>query len=151
MTPDWQARGGWFVVAQFALLALVFLSPDLSPRVFVPVLLTWTVTLLGWALLVWAALSLGRNLTPLPQPRDDAKLVTTGAFAFVRHPIYSAIVLIALGGALGRGSPLALAFTVALVTLLEFKSRREERLLLTRFPEYAAYSTRVKKFVPGVY
>ena len=60
-------------------------------------------------------------------------------------------MLWALAGVFGRGSWVALGFTVALMVLLEFKSRREEAFLLERFPEYAAYRARVKKFVPGVY
>jgi protein-S-isoprenylcysteine O-methyltransferase Ste14 len=151
MKKDWQARGGWFVVAQFALLGFIFFAPDPIPSFEVPTWLAWAFTLTGWGLLIWAAFSLGRNLTPLPHPRDDGTLVTTGVFGVVRHPIYSALMLLAVGSALGRGSWFALTLTVALSVLLEFKSRLEEAKLLERFPTYAAYRSRVKKFVPWVY
>jgi protein-S-isoprenylcysteine O-methyltransferase Ste14 len=147
----WQARGGWFVVAQFVLLGLVFFAPDGFSRFGARAWAAWVFGVAGWALFIWARISLGRNLTAFPRPRDDGTLVTSGAFAFSRHPIYSAVMLWALAGVFGRGSWVALGFTVALMVLLEFKSRREEAFLLERFPEYAAYRARVKKFVPGVY
>jgi protein-S-isoprenylcysteine O-methyltransferase Ste14 len=55
--------------------------------------------LLGYA--AWMGLdgvpSLGRNLTPLPAPRDDGELVTSGIFARVRHPLYASVMAIGFG------------------------------------------------------
>jgi protein-S-isoprenylcysteine O-methyltransferase Ste14 len=98
-----------------------------------------------------AGLNLGRNLTPLPKPKIDAQLVTTGIFARMRHPIYTALMLITFGTSLERGDLIALILSACLVVLLEFKSRREEIWLLEQFSDYAAYRVRVKKFLPGIY
>ena len=95
--------------------------------------------------------NLGRNLTPLPKPKADAQLVTSGLFAWIRHPIYSALMLLTFGSSLERGHLIALILSACLAVLLEFKSRREESWLLEQFPEYAAYRSRVKKFLPGIY
>jgi protein-S-isoprenylcysteine O-methyltransferase Ste14 len=92
-----------------------------------------------------------RYLTPLPKPKTDAQLVTTGIFAWIRHPIYTALMLITFGTSLERGDLIALILSASLVVLLEFKSRREEAWLLEQFSDYAMYRSRVKKFVPGVY
>jgi protein-S-isoprenylcysteine O-methyltransferase Ste14 len=151
MKRDWSSSGGRFVTAQFALLLLVFFVPELFSRFAFPLWLAWAVIVFGVVLMLVAASGLGRNLTSLPKPRDDGTLVTTGVFGVVRHPIYSALMLIAFGSALARGSVTALAVAVALAVLLEFKSRLEESLLSARFAEYASYRARVKKFVPGVY
>jgi protein-S-isoprenylcysteine O-methyltransferase Ste14 len=60
-------------------------------------------------------------------------------------------MLVALGWSL-MSSPLALVATAFLAILLELKSRREESMLLVRFPEYEAYRRRVRwRFVPGVH
>jgi protein-S-isoprenylcysteine O-methyltransferase Ste14 len=106
---------------------------------------------LGFALLIAAGLNLGRNLTPLPKPKDDAQLVTNGIFAWMRHPIYTALMLLTFGSSLERGHLIALILSACLMVLLEFKSRREESWLLEQFPDYAVYRSRVKKFLPGIY
>lgn len=147
----WNARGEFFVIVQFVLLGLIFMLPDF-PALQIPATAFGTLLkYLGFALLVWAGLNLGRNLTPLPKPKRDAKLVTSGVFAWVRHPIYTALMLLTFGTSLERGDLIALVLSLCLAILLEFKSRREETWLLEQFSDYAAYRARVKKFFPGIY
>ena len=151
----WNTRGEVFVVVQFILLIALVLwrDPVGWPRLELPALLAMGFALrwLGLLVLLVAGLGLGRNLTALPKPKSDGSLVTTGLYALVRHPIYAGLLAFAFGLALERGSLVSLVLSVALLVLLEFKSRREEAWLLERFPEYAAYQKRVRKFVPGVY
>jgi protein-S-isoprenylcysteine O-methyltransferase Ste14 len=145
-----------FVVVQFVLLGLIFGLP-VFPGFAFPVgvfsigMIGSVLKYAGFALLVWAGLNLGRNLTPLPKPKTDARLVTNGLFAWMRHPIYTALMLLAFGSSLERGHLMALILSACLTVLLEFKSRREESWLLEQFPDYAAYRSRVKKFLPGIY
>jgi protein-S-isoprenylcysteine O-methyltransferase Ste14 len=136
-----------FVVGQFVLLGLIFLLPAARAS-------SWLLLVLqipAWGLLVAGALALGRNLTPMPTPTQNAKLLTTGIYGLVRHPIYSGLLLLCLLETLARGSVLAWGLFVALALLLEFKSRFEEQKLRHHFAEYSAYQARVKKFVPFVY
>jgi protein-S-isoprenylcysteine O-methyltransferase Ste14 len=149
--PAWNARGEFFVIAQFVLLGLIFWLPIFSAFAFPASSIGTILKYLGFALLVLAGLNLGRNLTPLPKPKIDAQLVTTGIFARMRHPIYTALMLITFGTSLERGDLIALILSACLVVLLEFKSRREEIWLLEQFSDYAAYRVRVKKFLPGIY
>jgi protein-S-isoprenylcysteine O-methyltransferase Ste14 len=145
------ARGEGFVVVQFLLLGLIFWLPDWVMLNLLPSAFGMVLKYAGYALLVWAGLNLGRNLTPLPKPKTDAQLVTTGVFAWMRHPIYSALMLISFGSSLERGNLIAFGLSLCLTILLEFKSRREEAWLCDQFSEYAAYRLRVKKFFPGLY
>lgn len=103
------------------------------------------------ALALVAAWRLWRGLTPLPHPRDDARLIRSGPFALVRHPIYSSLLIGSLGFALMVDGWLTIVYVAALFVLLDVKSRREERWLLQKFPDYAAYQRRVRKLVPFVY
>ena len=137
------------MIVQFVLLGLIFWLPSffLFPASAIGTALKYA----GFALLVLAGLNLGRNLTPLPKPKRDAQLVTTGIFAWMRHPIYTALMLLTFGSSLERGYLIALILSVCLAVLLEFKSRREEAWLLEQFSGYAAYRSRVKKFIPGIY
>lgn len=103
----------------------------------------------GIAVIIAAAADLGRSLTVLPAPKDDATLRTDGLYGVVRHPIYAGVIVAAVGAAYAGGRPLALVPAVVLVILLDRKASYEERLLVERFPDYEAYRQRVRKLVPG--
>lgn len=146
-----RARGGAFVAAQFVLMALVALSGRQGQRAAALQRAAGLGLLgLGGAVMLGSGRTLGRNLSPLPEPLDGAQLVTTGLYGQVRHPIYSGLVALGVGWSILRGSPGALGWTAALALLFHFKSSREETALLARFPQYAAYRERTKRFVPGV-
>ena len=97
------------------------------------------------------AVNLGKNLTPLPLPKENATLITTGAYRFVRHPIYSGISFMAFGWGLWLHSWLTIGYALMLFAFFDIKSRLEERLLVEKFPEYAAYRKHVRKLLPFVY
>jgi len=105
----------------------------------------------GAVLLIGGLVGIRHSMTPFPRPLEGARLQVGGAYRLVRHPIYGGLILIALGWSL-TSSPLALGLAVALVLVLEVKSRLEESMLGQRFPEYDAYRNRVRwRFVPGVH
>lgn len=79
-----------------------------------------------------------------------APLVTTGAYGRVRHPLYQAVLIAALGMALALGSVLHLLLLLALAAVLGGKARREERQLLLQHPDYAGYRTSTAAIVPGL-
>jgi protein-S-isoprenylcysteine O-methyltransferase Ste14 len=156
--PWWTgARGEWFVVAQVALMTLVFAGPRApGPAWLFPFPRALAVTgaalmLAGGAMLLAALVRLGRGLTPLPYPRDGAELAQTGAYALVRHPMYAGGLILCLGWALCVQCWATLAYTLALFALLDAKSRREEVWLMERFPGYDAYRRRVRRLIPFVY
>jgi protein-S-isoprenylcysteine O-methyltransferase Ste14 len=159
-TPWWKGpRGEWFVLAQIVLIGLVFLGPRTLfgqpswPFPFPHALPVAGFVLMacGGALFFAGAFNLGRNLTPLPYPKDDDELIQSGAYALVRHPMYGGGLILALGWALSVQSWLTLLYVLALFVFLDVKSRREEKWLAEKFPEYAAYKRRVRKFVPFVW
>jgi protein-S-isoprenylcysteine O-methyltransferase Ste14 len=126
----------------FVLFALVyFLDP--GPRVLgadaVVVVVGDGLCLVGVVLLVVALQTIGKSLQIAPAPRAEAKLVTHGVYRVLRHPIYTAIVLI-LVGLLLRGSTWGgIALGAAAIAFLLLKARYEEKLLAAHYPEYDAY------------
>ena len=139
------ARGAGWVWAQFALMALILLLGILPPRwpdwlQVVGVLLI----LAGIAGFVWARRALGSAFTPFPRPREDAPLVESGPYRFVRHPIYGAGLLVLFGYGL-LTSVVATAVLPAMAALWWLKSDVEEQHLEARFPEYADYRRRVRR------
>jgi protein-S-isoprenylcysteine O-methyltransferase Ste14 len=158
--PWWKgARGEWLVVLQVALIALVIFGPrTIAGQPSWPFPLPQACRVLGvllvaggGGLLLAGLLRMGRALTPLPYPKEGGRLLQTGPYALVRHPMYGGGLVLALGWALWTRSWLALGYGFILFVFLDLKSRREERWLIERFPEYADYRRRVRKLVPFVY
>jgi len=96
--------------------------------------------------------ALGRNWSIVARTRSEHELVTWGPFAYIRHPIYSALFVWMLGMAVAFGHYWGLIPGVPLYwigTILRI--REEERLLRDQFGAgYEAYAKRVKRFVPGI-
>lgn len=147
-------KGVRFVAVQAALFVAVGAGPSWFGATAPDGWLRWTgalVMIVGSALAVTAGLRLGRSLTPLPVPVAHGQLQTGGVYAWARHPIYGGIMLLALGWSGFSGSWGTLVATATLWLLFEAKSRFEERALLARYAEYAAYRARTRRFVPFVY
>ncbi len=111
----------------------------------------WTgvgLCLAGFALAFWARAHLGRNWGMPMSLRQDHELVTSGPYAYVRHPIYSGIMLAMIGSALAVGF-FWLALFVLYFAYFLCSARTEERMMLTQFPEaYPAYRRRTKLLIP---
>jgi protein-S-isoprenylcysteine O-methyltransferase Ste14 len=152
-------KGLGYVLLQAILIGLILFGPQgflllpQSLRAFRPYLqvLGAGICTLGLLLSCIAALRLGKNLTPLPCPKDDSQLVQLGLYRFVRHPIYSGVLLVGFGWLLIYPYALILLYVLALAIFFEFKIKLEERWLLEKFPAYAEYCKKVKKLIPWVY
>jgi protein-S-isoprenylcysteine O-methyltransferase Ste14 len=103
--------------------------------------------LAGTLLAFWAAWSLGRGFSLLPQARQ---LVTSGPYRYVRHPIYLGGFLITLGEVWLRWSWLVVALNVVFVAAQVARLRYEEALLERTFPEYSEYRARTSCVIPGI-
>jgi protein-S-isoprenylcysteine O-methyltransferase Ste14 len=110
-----------------------------------------TLLALGGLLVMFLAFrALGRAIQVAPEPRPDAQLVTRGIYERLRHPIYTGIVIIVVGLFLRKATPLVGIGTAVVIAFLVVKVRIEEKLLLARYPEYAAYKARTWGVLPGL-
>ena len=107
--------------------------------------------LLACLIMAIAVINLGKNLTPLPCPKDNAVLIQNGLYQFVRHPIYFGVLLAALAWLLIFPRMYILIYAIGLFFLFDIKARREEVWLVERFPDYRDYQRRVKKLIPTIY
>lgn len=139
-----------FVAIQAVLIAAVVLVPRDSQWPVTRVLeaIGWAAMVGGIALGLWAARYLGRGLTPSPLPNGATGLVTLGPYRYVRHPMYTAVMLLVCGVAVRSGSWLVIGLTASLAALFWVKSSWEEQRLTETFPGYAAYRQAVPRFVP---
>lgn len=106
------------------------------------------VAILGLLIVLVAILQLNKNLSPFPSPKTNSKLVQNGLYKYVRHPVYSGI-LIGLGGlAIYSLSGYRFILTLGLYILFDVKSIYEEKLLMKKFPKYVAYRKETGRFLP---
>jgi protein-S-isoprenylcysteine O-methyltransferase Ste14 len=104
----------------------------------------------GLGLAVWARIYLGRNWGMPMTERAEPELVTSGPYRFVRHPIYSGLLLAVLGTALATNLYWLIALAV-LGAYFTYSATVEERLMTTSFPgEYASYKAHTKMLIPFV-
>jgi protein-S-isoprenylcysteine O-methyltransferase Ste14 len=154
--PSLGGRGeGWFLL-QLLLFAAIAAAGLVGPawsgagrtagQVIGAVMILW-----GGLLSLRGVLDLRENLTPFPKPLPGARLVDTGSYGLVRHPIYGGLIVGAGGWGIFTASPLALLLALALGVFFDLKSRREELWLSEQFAGYAAYRSRTRRMLPWVY
>ncbi len=150
MTPR---RRGWLLVGiQGVLLVLLIALPSAGDWPTPPWLLalSFVGSTLGLLLLVWAAIGLGPSLTATPEPRSGAVLQTGGSYRFVRHPIYSAVMLVVVALAARSGNVATAAVAVVTLVFFALKARWEEQRLRERYADYDAYAAATPRFVPRI-
>ncbi len=159
-TPWWKgSRGEWYVIAQIALFGLVFFGPSIwfgwptwtFPHTRLGSIGSGILLLMGILLIVTGIFRLGKNLTPVPYPKEQSTLVEKGPYQLVRHPMYSGAILVAFGWALWVGGWFTIGYAIILFVFFDIKARREEEWLKEKFSDYFAYQKRVHKLIPFVY
>ena len=141
-----------FVVIQF--LLFIAFSLDVSSLIIVlPVALFWlgvVIFIVGFLITVFAVLQLNLNLSPFPSPLPGSKLIVNGVYKFVRHPIYTGLILAFFGYAIISDSGYRMLIATALFLLFYFKTIYEEKRLAEKFPTYSEYKSRTGRFFPGI-
>jgi len=145
-------RGVWWVIGQLVLFVLISrtsLRGDWPIGNTSTVAAGWVLVAAGGGFAVLAMLNLNTSLTPFPKPMKGARLKDNGIYGLVRHPIYGAIIVGAIGLSFARGSGLSLLLSLLLGGYFTLKARHEERMLADAYPEYAQYKRRVpRRFLP---
>jgi protein-S-isoprenylcysteine O-methyltransferase Ste14 len=134
------------------LLQFIFIGVIAAP-LSMPQLHWLSLGIFGAGLLVFAMAVLAmpmRTFTVMPEPKQDGELVTHGIYRIVRHPMYLAVLLCAIGACLAYGVLWKWIAAALLIGVLLVKIRHEEALLMQRFAAYADYRKRVKAIIPFV-
>jgi protein-S-isoprenylcysteine O-methyltransferase Ste14 len=100
---------------------------------------------LASAFVLWR---LGAAFAIMPEAR---LLVTGGPYAIVRHPLYVTEALVLLGTMLQFRQPWAAVLGGATFALIYLRTIFEERVLMSEYPQYAAYRERTARFIPGLF
>lgn len=107
-------------------------------------------TILGIAFAIWARAHLGRNWSPAPAIKENHELITSGPYATVRHPIYTGMLIAALGSGLVYATWFIM-FVIALFVFLR-RVRIEESFMMSQFPnQYPEYKKRTWALIPFIF
>jgi protein-S-isoprenylcysteine O-methyltransferase Ste14 len=136
------------VFIQFGTLMILALTGMMIPSQ--P--LVWIVGISGIALGLWALVTMRLDkVSILPEVQEGSALVTIGPYLWIRHPMYTSLLLV--GGSLALNNPLWWRWAVWGILCINqiLKLLYEERLLKAQFPEYQAYMARTKRLIPFVF
>ncbi|MEO5697091.1 MAG: isoprenylcysteine carboxylmethyltransferase family protein, partial [Burkholderiaceae bacterium] len=140
--------GSVLVALQFALIVVLggLAAPALlggsAPGV------AWVLLTAGIVLATWT-LSVNRpgNFNIRPTPRTGGRLAQDGPYRWIRHPMYTTVIVCGAACASAGGSVWGWLATLALIGVLLAKASLEERLMMQAHPAYAAYRARTRGFV----
>lgn len=110
------------------------------------------ITLLAFVLGLWARLHIGKYWSGTVTLKREHKIIDTGPYRFIRHPIYTALLTAAFGTAMAAARKEAFVGVLIMVIAYIVKLKREERMMLKEFGrDYADYMTRTRALFPYIY
>jgi protein-S-isoprenylcysteine O-methyltransferase Ste14 len=152
--------GGWIlrlifytVIVLFIYLQknIPFLATSLwlkTPAIYIS---TDVITFIGLLLMLWARTTLGKNWSANIVIKEEHKLITSGPYKYIRHPIYSGLILMVLGVVLYIDTLGWLVFFIIFFFGARYKAQKEERLLESHFSNaYSEYKKHTKYLIPFV-
>jgi protein-S-isoprenylcysteine O-methyltransferase Ste14 len=112
----------------------------------------FAIGLLSIILTFWTEIALGRQFSPQLQLRQQHQLITSGPYAYVRHPLYTALDAFGFSLALVSANWYFVAIFMLSLVGLAFRVPKEERMMQEQFGEaYSAYSQKTGRFLPKLF
>ena len=144
-------KGRLLVAAQFCCLAVLVLLPAggaVTPgRGFTSTVLSAAATVV----LALAFIALRPSITVFPEPRDGVPFIRHGIYAWVRHPMYLAVLLFGAAMVCTRWTVESALVWLLLYVDLQLKHRYEDRLLAQRWPDASTYQSQVGALLPRLH
>lgn len=143
----------WLLVGlQALLLVLIIFLPSSVPqpgRILKSI--GGALELIGLAILAVSIYDLRKSLTVLPLPVRSGELQVRGMYKSMRHPMYTAVLILSLGIAIGSNRVIKYVLLAGLIVLFNFKARYEEQLLLKKYSGYKGYMLKTPRFLPLIF
>ena len=90
------------------------------------------------------------NFNIIPEIKEEAKLIITGAYKYIRHPMYFAVLLIMLGVITVNLNMISILLYLFLILVLYLKAKKEELLWVEKSKQYEEYKCKTKMFIPFI-
>ena len=158
-------KGGWTmrIIALIVVGVIIFLRKQIS--IFIPVMddifytrsltsgiIADIIVLFGVIIMILARIILGKNWSANVTFKENHELIMSGPYKYVRHPIYSGLLLIILGIAIYSGYFAGFLLFVIFFFGAYYKGIKEEKLLIEHFGQnYVEYKKKVKALIPFVF
>lgn len=138
------------IAAQLTGWSLLLILSDMEAVLTIPLLIG--IVGVGMSLLIVSALNLGRrSYSASTRPRTSNVLVRRGLYRYLRHPIYTGVLIVSLAFFLSRPTLVVGIAYLLLALITNVRAGIEEKMLEERYPEYAEYRRGTKRYVPFVY
>ena len=157
---NWRLAILWRVI--FIVFVILFVEFDRSSVVyglsfFLKSLFSFQIigdilTVVGLIVAIWARVHLGSNWAGYVTYKENHELVTSGPYRFVRHPIYSGLILMSLGTILCYGCLAFIIFFGAVLISFTWRIKREEKIMINLFGQkYIDYMKKTKTLIPWIW
>ena len=125
--------------------------PASAPFPFTLQVIGLVLTFLGIALAIWARVYLGTNWGMPMSLKENPELVTIGPYSFIRHPIYTGVLLAMLGSILIVGIEWIIIFILFSLYFI-YSAKKEENNMTRQFPNhYPEYKKKTKMLIPFIF
>jgi len=112
---------------------------------------SFIIFLIGLFIAVWARINLGKNWGMPMTKKQNPELVTSGPYSYIRHPIYTGMLLMVLGSFLAINIYWLIVLIVASIYFI-YSAFAEEKLMMQQFPKvYPSYKAKTKMLIPFVF
>ena len=99
---------------------------------------------LSLIIIVFSVKELWKSLSPMPRPKENSKLITSGIYRLFRHPMYYSLILISFSFFIKSLTIYNLILSILLTFIISNKIKIEEEYLIKRFHNYTLYKNEVK-------
>ena len=140
----------FLVLSQFIIILLHFIKFELFVELgkqqtnFLFEIIGYFIIVISLIVMSIAITELGSNLSPFPRPKEKTKLITSGIYRFIRHPMYYSLILISFGVFLTKLTFYYLFLTITLIFIIKSKIVIEDHYLNKKFSNYFLYKEKIK-------
>jgi protein-S-isoprenylcysteine O-methyltransferase Ste14 len=134
------------VLVQFIAVIILILTGRIIPQNIFLLFLMVTGGIIG----VLAVIEMKFKFNVFPQLLRSSKLITSGIYRLIRHPMYTSVLLITLAWVLDNINLLRFIVWLMLLSVLLFKIKLEEEILSKEFDDYKDYRSKTKKLIPFI-
>ena len=161
-------RGWWWRIYLMIVLILAFIfinksktNPGIAKELFINTffvaaplisIIAAIFAVAGVSLAIWARIYLGRNWSGYVTYKKNHELVTSGPYKYIRHPIYSGVMLMLIGTWLSFPTDWFSGLFIIYIIIFLWRTKREEKIMIRLFGKrYKDYMKRTKRLIPWIY